>query len=121
MVHLLPYLSCGDEEPHAPHAWTSSGPNAMVHCSGVKPEPVESIGHPAPTTIIRPTPTAEWRVEPVNGRRADGTLVVKRHTDAAFGPRVSMLDPDQTIRMTPETARLVAAALLAAADWSDTP
>ena len=75
---------------------------------------------PEPYRVERPKPTAVWRVEHA-GNWPDN-FTVRRYVDAAYGETVSIektTGMEATLRMSPDTAKELLAALLAAATWKD--
>lgn len=80
---------------------------------------------PAPTSVIRPTSAAHWEVMPSENDTLHGIHTVKRFADAKWGQTVSIhygrIDAQNTttLRVGPQTARLLAEALLAAGEWTD--
>lgn len=77
---------------------------------------------PQPTHVARPKPTATWKINAGSDTRVwtDG-FEVRRYSDGRFGETVSITSGDQrtTFHASPAVASKLAAAIVAAAGWTD--
>lgn len=86
---------------------------------------MNTYDRPEPTHVDRPAPTAAWEVMPAPHDTNNSIHTVKRTTTTQWGDSVTVhygrIDSKNptTLRFGPKTARLLAEALLAAAEWEE--